>query len=59
MAERELNDPPPWTARDAAFLLGVALLAIGCWCWSPGLAFVVVGCLLLVGAVWGHFHDPR
>lgn len=48
------------TARDAVAVVGLGLIGGGCWLVAPALALVVVGAVLLGGAVWGHYHDsPR
>lgn len=40
-------------AREGAFLLGLALLAAGCWHIYPPLSAVVPGALLIAVAVFG------
>ena len=32
---------------DVAFWSGVGCIGVGCWLWSPALAFVVIGCVLV------------
>lgn len=42
----------PVLARDAAGLLGVALISYGAWCVYPPAGFIVAGALLLIGAIF-------
>jgi len=32
---------------DVAFWAGVGCIGAGCWLWSPALALVVIGCMLV------------
>jgi len=42
--------------KDICALVGLLLLGIGCWLIYQPLALVVVGALLLFGAVFGHLN---
>ncbi len=42
--------------RNACFLLGLVSLASGCWLWSPALALVVVGVVLISLSIWGTIN---
>ena len=46
----------PDRLRLGAATAGLTLVGAGCWWVSPPAALVVVGCVLLAAAVWGHYH---
>lgn len=46
--------------KDLAFLLGLGLIGAGCWWVYPPAALIVVGALLLITSIVGHFYGtPR
>ena len=45
-------------AQDTAAVSGLGLVGVGLWLFSPAASLVVVGVLLIVGALWGHANDP-
>lgn len=46
--------------RDIIAAVGLGLVGAGCWLFSPALALIVVGSVLLLGSVWGTIYgrDP-
>ena len=45
--------------KDVCAIAGLALVGLGCYLIYAPLAPLVLGALLLVAGVWGHFHDSQ
>ena len=51
-----MTKPTREEVRDASALAGVALIGAGLWWMYPPAALIVVGAMVLLAALWGHFH---
>jgi hypothetical protein len=51
MAEETERLARRWDLRDAAFVVGAALVAVGLWLVYPPAAIIVLGLLVIAGAI--------
>ncbi len=51
--DSEQNTEQRAPIREAMLVLGIALIAVGCWFVYPPLAAIVPGCILTTIAVFG------